>query len=264
VLARVVTHRQPVMSAPFGFLAQPFDRESTITFALVLSADVKPPQITVEQRVLVLGGKRGHEEAHQLAAVVDQPGPCDIGHRLGLGQGPGDRGNKPFLIKAQRQLAASSHVVLGYRFQSHAHRHVSTVGTARALADSLTRLAETRRTNTMSAGGCRPVRQPWSDLDGRSIVTDRMAADSSGDSNATTHRAVEAHVNTWNRGVLGYRPVPRPELIKKGSTDLMPPAEALWLRDEGGLTIPPTVDPEQAQQTRPSRSRSFVQRGAAP
>lgn len=31
----------------------------------------------------------------------------------------------------------------------------------------------------------------------------------------------------------------------------MPPAGALWLWDEGGLIIPPAIDPGQAQQTWP-------------
>jgi hypothetical protein len=65
----------------------------------MLGADGKPPQIAVKQRVLMPYGKRGHDEADQLAAVVHQPGPGDVRHRVGVGQGPGNRGYQAFLIR---------------------------------------------------------------------------------------------------------------------------------------------------------------------
>jgi hypothetical protein len=115
VLVPVVAHRQPVLPAAGGLLADGFDRESAVALALVSGADVQPPQVAVEQRVVMVRGERGHDEADQLIPVVDQPGPGDIGHRVGIGQGPGDRGNEVFLIRPRRQLAGSPDVVLGYQ-----------------------------------------------------------------------------------------------------------------------------------------------------
>src|SRR5262245_50989797 len=52
-------------------------------------------------------------------------------------------------------------------------------------------------------------------------------ADSRGDSNATTCRAVAANVGTQDRGGLAHRPAPWPELIRKRSVvqvHVAPPA----------------------------------------
>ncbi len=113
----VVTHRQAVLSAPQCLLAQGFDCESSVTFALVPSADIQPPQVAVEKRVLMLPGKCGHDEANQLVAVVDQAGPCSIRRCVRVGQRPCDRGNEVFLIRPHLQLAGSSDVFLGYRLK---------------------------------------------------------------------------------------------------------------------------------------------------
>ena len=86
VLNCVVGHRQPVLSAPHGLLAQGFDCESSITVALMLSTDIQPPQVAMEKRVLILRGKCGHDEANQLVTVIDQAGPRNIGHRVRVGQ----------------------------------------------------------------------------------------------------------------------------------------------------------------------------------
>ena len=90
----VVGHCQPVLSTAHGLLAQGFDCEPPVAFTLVLGADVQPTQVAVEQRVLIFRGKGGHDEANQLVAVVDQSGPRDTGHRVRLGQGPGDRATR--------------------------------------------------------------------------------------------------------------------------------------------------------------------------
>jgi hypothetical protein len=113
----VVAHGQPVLSTARGLLAQGCDCEPPVAFALMLGADVQPLQVTVEQG-LILRGEGGHDEANQLVAVVDQAGPCDIGHRVRLGQGPGDGGNEVFLIRPYLQFAGGPYVFGGHLLQS--------------------------------------------------------------------------------------------------------------------------------------------------
>jgi len=120
VLALVIPDCQPGVPAPHGFVAYLFDRESPVTLALAFGADVQPPQVTVEDRVVMAGGERGHDKADQLAAIVDKPGPGDVGHRVGVCERPGNRGDKVFLIAAQFQLAGGPDVFLGDRLQSQA------------------------------------------------------------------------------------------------------------------------------------------------
>jgi Phage integrase family len=112
----VIANRQPAVSASCCFLAQLFDRESSVTVALMLGADVEPPQVAVEQRVVMPGGERGHDKASQLVPVIDQPRPGDVRHRVGVGKRPGDRSNEMVLIGPQLQLAGSPHIVLSYLF----------------------------------------------------------------------------------------------------------------------------------------------------
>src|ERR1700761_6550559 len=64
MLARVIGDGKPSLSAPQDFLAQLFDREPSVPPALVLGADIEPPQVTVKQRILMLGSESGHHEAH--------------------------------------------------------------------------------------------------------------------------------------------------------------------------------------------------------
>jgi hypothetical protein len=63
VFARMVGDGQHVLPAPERLLAERVARELAVTAALVVAA-----------------------EADQLVAVVDQPGPCDIGNRIGGGE----------------------------------------------------------------------------------------------------------------------------------------------------------------------------------
>jgi hypothetical protein len=127
VLVWVVAHRQPMLSAPYGLMTEGFDREPSVTFALAPGADVQPPQVAAEQRILMFRGKCGHDEADQLAAIVNQPWPCDIGHRVGIGQGPGDRGNEVFLIRPHLQFAGSPDVFLRYLLQPQPRVHIPTL-----------------------------------------------------------------------------------------------------------------------------------------
>lgn len=71
---------------------------------LSAGANVQPPQVAVEQRILMLWGERGHTEPDQLAVIVDQPGPCNIGHSVGTGQRPGDRATEDSPPAAVHQL----------------------------------------------------------------------------------------------------------------------------------------------------------------
>jgi hypothetical protein len=48
VLVWVVAHGQPVVSTAHGLLAQRFDCEPPVAFALVLGADIQPPQVAME------------------------------------------------------------------------------------------------------------------------------------------------------------------------------------------------------------------------
>ena len=134
VLAGVIGNCQPLVPAPHSFMAWLFYGESSVALALVPGVDVEPPQVAVEQRVLILGGERGHDEAHQLVTVVDQPGPGDIGHRVGVGKRPGDWSNEIVLISPQPQHAGSSHIFLGYLFQSQARPHGPTLRPSGAVA----------------------------------------------------------------------------------------------------------------------------------
>jgi hypothetical protein len=120
VLALVVADRQPVLSAPHGFVGYLFDRESSVTLALVFGADVQPPQVAVEDRVVMAWGKRGHDKADQLVVIVDKAGPCNVGHRVGVCERPGNRGDEVFLIAPQFQPASSPDIFLGYRLQPRA------------------------------------------------------------------------------------------------------------------------------------------------
>jgi hypothetical protein len=117
MLARVVGHRQPIVSAPHSFPAQLFDSESSIALALVVGSDVEPPQVAVEQRVLMVGGERSHDKAHQLIAVVDHPRPGDVRHRVSVSEGPGDGSHETVLIGPQLERARSPDVVLRDRLQ---------------------------------------------------------------------------------------------------------------------------------------------------
>src|SRR5437773_1042815 len=108
-------------------MTEGFDCEPSVTLALAPGADVQPPQVAAEQRILMFGGKCGHDEADQLAAVVNQPWPCDIGHRVGIGQGPGDRGNEVFLIRPHLQFAGSPDVFLRYLLQPQPCQHIPTL-----------------------------------------------------------------------------------------------------------------------------------------
>src|SRR5579875_4112606 len=110
VLALVVRHGQPAVPTPHALLAYFLDREPPIALALVLGADIQPPEVTVEERVLVSWSERGHYEADQLVVVVDQPRPGNVWHRVGVCKGPGDRGDEVFLIGSQLQLAGSPDV----------------------------------------------------------------------------------------------------------------------------------------------------------
>ena len=127
VLVWVVAHRHPMLSAPYCLMTEGFDCEPSVTSTLAPGADVQPPQVAVEQRILMFRGKCGHDEADQLAAVVNQPWPCDIGHRVGIGQGPGDRGNEVFLIRPHPQFAGSPDVFLRYLLQPQPRVHIPTL-----------------------------------------------------------------------------------------------------------------------------------------
>src|SRR5690242_10109061 len=48
VLVWVVAHGQPVLSTAHGLLAQGFDCEPPVAFALMLGADVQAPQVALE------------------------------------------------------------------------------------------------------------------------------------------------------------------------------------------------------------------------
>jgi hypothetical protein len=158
VLVRVVAHRQPVLSAPHGFLTEGFDCEPPVTLTLAPGANVQPPQVAVEQRILMFRGKCGHDEADQLAAVVDQPWPCGTGHRVGIGQGPGDRGNEVFLIRPHLQFAGSPDVFLRYLLQPQPGVHIPTVRRPRRLCPgSALRLAGAAVTIRMRAGATAPA-----------------------------------------------------------------------------------------------------------
>jgi len=82
----------------------------------------------------------------------------------------------------------------------------------------------------------------------------RVDADSSGDSNASTHRTVAAHVGTHHRGGRAYRPASWPELMRKRcdltgtptAPNLLPTllladdrvdASRVWLGGRAGLWI---------------------------
>jgi len=158
VLPRVVAHREPVMSASHGFPAQLLDRESPVAASLVLGTDVEPPQVTVEQRVVQARGESGHDEAHQLVAVVDQPGPGDIGHRVGVGKRPGDRGNQVILVRPQLQHAGRPDVLLGNRFQSQASPHAphTTAQASALLKDAGERIGRRRGPLAWDASGPLP------------------------------------------------------------------------------------------------------------
>jgi hypothetical protein len=145
VLALVVADRQPVVSAPYGFVAYLIDRESSVTVALVFGADVQPPQVTAEDRVVMAWGKRGHDEADQLVAIVDKPRPCNVGHRVGVRERPGNRGDEVILIASQFQVASSPDIFLGYRLQPRARRHGLILMCDAIKSDSSTQSAALRR-----------------------------------------------------------------------------------------------------------------------
>lgn len=133
VLALVVADRQPGVPAPHGFAAYLFDRELPVTLALAFGADVQPPQVTVEDRVVMALGERSHDKADQLVAIVDKPGPGNVGHRVGVCERPGNGGDEVFLVAAQFQPASRPDVVLGYRLQPRA-RWVAEQGSRSASA----------------------------------------------------------------------------------------------------------------------------------
>jgi aryl sulfotransferase len=127
MLARVIGHSQPGLPASPDFLAQFLDREPAVALALMLGADVEPPQVAVKQRVLMLGSERRHDEARYLVTVADEPGPGDIGHCVGVGERPRDRSDEVVLIGPQPQFACSPDIFLSHRFQAQARPHMPTL-----------------------------------------------------------------------------------------------------------------------------------------
>jgi hypothetical protein len=74
----VVADRDPAVYTSHGFLEELFDRESSVAFALVVGANVKPRRVAVVQLDVISWGERGHDEAHQLVPAVDAAGPGGI------------------------------------------------------------------------------------------------------------------------------------------------------------------------------------------